>query len=373
MAEFNLGKIKGAKGDRGDTGPKGDTGAKGEKGDKGDNGKDGLTPVFSVEKTLTLSPDEDAYVEINSENPANPTLSFYIPSGHNGKDAAGDMLSLIYDKNGLAQDIFEYAKNLFEACLKIEGGTLLGAVKVGEIPLAQASVRNISAGDTLPENGADGDIHIIIINDSLKKLEDCTEGDILLIPENGKEEPYRVLTKNYLGEDGVLLIREKLSSHRGKFNSTKKTEYSMSEADIFLETMYKPLLSEEITNKLLPKEVETGVFRKCFLLSRLDYTNISYLANEKNRIARGEVTQEALEYITSTINSQGSVVSINTAGHFSAVSSDRILNYRPAIILPSGLSVVNTEYEGGAAVKLPSPKCGVYICVKGEWKECSGL
>ena len=95
MASFNLGRVKGDKGDKGDTGAKGERGEKGEKGDTGARGIDGRTPVFAVGETVTISPEEEAHVELNSDDAENPVLSFYIPRGHDGRDAMGDMLSAV--------------------------------------------------------------------------------------------------------------------------------------------------------------------------------------------------------------------------------------------------------------------------------------
>ncbi len=373
MGSFNLGRIKGDKGDRGETGPKGDTGAKGEKGDRGDNGRDGLTPVFTVGRTTTLAPGEKAYVEIDTENPAAPVISFRIPAGFDGKDAMGDMLASVYDPEGVKDNIYKYARDLFDGCVKVTGGALSGALKATETSLTEGSVRNISARSTLPEIGAEGDLCIITGSSDSKKIGDCSEGDIFLIEESGKEEPYIVVAKNYHKDGSVTLLRQNLTSDKGRYNLTKRSSYSMCEADIFLETIFKPILAEEIRKILISAEVETNVFRHCFPLSKLEISGINYLATESNRIAKRKNAASAEHYITRSINSQGSIVTVSASGSFSTTGYLTETHYRPAIVIPSDLKVINTSYNNSPAVKLDETKRGLYIYIKGEWKECASL
>lgn len=373
MGSFNLGRIKGDKGDRGETGPKGDTGAKGEKGDKGDNGRDGYTPVFSVGGTATLAPGEKAYVEINTENPESPVLYFRIPAGFDGKDAMGDMLASVYDGEGIREDVYKYARDLFDGCLKITGGTLGGALKVPETSLAEAVARNISVRSDLPENGAEGDLCIIINSSDSKTAGDCNEGDILLIEEKSGEEPYIVVAKNYHKKDSVTLLRQNLIDDKARFNSTKKSYYSMCDADVFLETMFTSLLDEKIRKKLILAEIEQNVYRRCFPLSRSEVSGMNYLSEVENRVAKRKNQTSAEHYITRSINSQGSIVTVSASGDFSTTSYSTETHYRPALVVPSDMQVVNTSYNEAPAVKLHKSECGLYAYIKGEWKECASL
>lgn len=117
MASFNLGRIRGEKGD---TGLSGEKGEQGERGAQGPQGVMGFTPVFSVKETNTIGESEGARVEMDSSNPQNPLLSFFIPKGADGKDALGDMISSIYDSQQKKSDVFEYADSLFEGSMKKE-------------------------------------------------------------------------------------------------------------------------------------------------------------------------------------------------------------------------------------------------------------
>jgi len=373
MGSFNLGRIKGAKGDRGETGPKGDTGAKGEKGDTGDSGRDGLTPVFKVGGTATLAPGEKAYVEIDTENPAEPVIYFRIPAGFDGKDASGDMLASVYDSEGIKEDIYTYANNLFDNCVKTVGGNLIGALKATETSLLDGSVRNISARSSLPESGAEGDICIIVADNNSKRLEECEEGTVFLIEENGKEQPYIIVAKNHYQKNSVTLIRKYLSPHRGRFSNPKKTAYAMCEADVFLESMFRNSFSDELKKNMIAAEVETAVYRYCFLLSKRDFMDLNYLSIEANRKAGKAKGSDYEQYITRSIDSQGSVVTVGTTGSFSTVSQTTELYYRPAIVLPSYLEVVNTVYDELSAIKLHETKPGIYMYIQGEWKECACL
>lgn len=373
MGSFNLGRVKGDKGDRGATGAKGDTGAKGEKGDKGDNGRDGLTPVFTVGGTATLTPGEKAYVEINTENPAEPVLYFRIPAGFDGKDAMGDMLSAVYDTEGVKADVYKYARDLFDGCLKVTGGTVGGALKTSETSLAEGAVRNISARKTFPETAAEGDFCIIMENSDSKKIGDCNEGDIFLIEESGEEKPYIVVAKDYHKEGSVTLLRQNLIDTKGKFSFTKRGYYPMCEADIFLEAMFKPILTEKIKENLIAAEVETETYRHCFILSKDEITKMNYLSTESGRVARRENETYTERYITRSINSQGSIITVSGSGNFASAEYSAETFYRPAVVVKSDLKVINTSYKNEPAVKLDEIKCGLYVYIGGEWKECASL
>lgn len=376
MASFNLGRIKGDKGDRGDTGPKGDTGLKGEKGekgDKGDNGRDGMTPVFSIGETATLSPSEEAHVELDCNDAQNPVLSFYIPRGKDGKDAMGDMIKAVYDTEGIGTDIYEYARSLAKECVKISGGTLSGALKAAESVLSEGAVRNISVAYDLPQSGAEGDICVIVKDQYSKKLGDCIPGDIMLIKEDGGNTPYLIVAADYHRDNSITLIRRDLHSLESYYDYSKRGEYSMSDIDIFLEAIYKFSLSEEIRRALIPARLGSGVKRHCFLLDKSDFQGINYFATESKRIANSNGGTTPREYMTRTINVYRKIDTISTTGAFSSVALDSKNSFRPSIVLPSDLPVVNTDYQSTPAVKYSEPKCGIYVCIKGEWKECAGL
>lgn len=373
MAGFNLGRIIGEKGEKGETGPKGDTGTKGEKGDKGDNGKDGLTPVFTVGEVTTLTSGESALVEIDSSIPENPVLSFKIPAGKDGKDALGDMLKTVYDTKGVATDIFEYAKKLFDSCLKTEGGNLSGSLTVAESPLSQRAVRNISVASSLPEAGAEGDVFILLNDKNIKTIGDCNEGDMVIINENGKEIVYLIAGINYHGKNTVSLLRKDLCPFRCIFDYTRHDAYPMSDIDIFLESMFISAYSPTVRNSLVPIKTDDNVYRHCFLLSKNDYTYMNYFSDIKKRSAIREEEGYSDSHMSSTIEKKGYTVGVGTTGEFISISISNLASFRPAIVLPSDFAVINTMRDSLPAVMPVTPSPGIYVYAGGEWRECALL
>ena len=366
MASFNLGRIKG---DRGEMGPVGETGPKGDKGDKGDNGTDGSTPVFSVGKTETVPSSGEAYVEINTDNPENPVLSFYIPRGKDGQDASGDMLSAIYDEEGIKKDIYKYANELFSQALKISGGILAGELKASESELSEGLVRNISVRSSLPESAANGDICIILYESDAKKLGNCATGTVVLLEEQGNETEYLIIGKDYHKTGGVTLVRKKLAPYKQCFDLGSRSAYPLSDIDITLETTYKNLYSKNIRDILVTVTLDSSCYRQCFMLSQLDLINMEYFTDASKRIAREENSNSAEPYFTRSFSGKN-VYTVGTAGNFETIAQSISSCYRPAVVLPADLVVANTVYNNSPAVKLPDTKSAVYIFCDGEWKEC---
>lgn len=373
MAGFNLGRIIGEKGEMGEMGPKGDTGAKGEKGDKGDNGKDGLTPVFTVGEVTTLTSGESALVEIDSSNPENPVLSFKIPAGKDGRDALGDMLKTIYDTKGIGTDIFEYARKLFDGCLKTEGGNLSGSLTAAESPLSERAVRNTSVASSLPEAGAEGDVFIVLNDKNAKTLGDCNEGEAVIIKENGKDIVYLVAGINYHGENTVSLLRKDLCPFKCTYDLKRREEYPMSDIDMFLESMFTSVYSSRVRNSLVPIKNTDNVYRHCFLLSRSDYSSMNYFSDIKRRKACEEGTSYNASYITATAGTNGNVIGVSTEGEFFSISSSTAAFFRPTIVLPTAFPVINTQHNSQPAVMPVIPHAGIYVYAGGEWRECALL
>jgi len=370
MGSINLGRIKGDKGDRGDTGAKGETGSRGEKGDKGDNGRDGITPVFSVGSTVTLKSGESAYVEINSQNPAAPIITFHIPAGEDGKDGYGDMLSEVYDPKGVSMDIYEYARDLTAKCMKFTGGNMEGIIVAAETDLDKRAVRNLSVSTMLPTVCGEGDLCILIKSERLKTLEDCNEGDIMLIEENGVGKPYIIVKKDYHASDSVTLIRKNLCGFMSYYDYSQRGEYPLSDIDIFLETALLPLFSQSIKDALLPGDTGDGFFRRCFLPSANDFTAISYFSEKSKRMAVHEDSHATRKYMTASVNEGKKVETIAGDGSFITALQNEKMYFRPFIVLPKTLQVENTDYESAPAVALPQTKYGIYVYCDGKWKEC---
>lgn len=373
MAGFNLGRIIGEKGDKGEMGPKGDTGAKGEKGDKGDNGKDGLTPVFTVGEVTTLTNGESALVEIDSSNPANPLLSFKIPAGKDGRDALGDMLKTVYDPKDVGTDIFEYAKKLFDGCLKTEGGNLSGSLTVAESPLSERAVRNISIASSLPDAGAEGDVFIVLNDKNSKTLGDCNEGDMVILKENGNDIVYLVIGVNYHGENTVSLLRRDLYPFQCPYDSERRDKYFMSDIDIFLESMFISVFSSAMRNSLVPIKNTDNTCRHCFILSKNDYTEMNYFSDVKKRAAFKEGTGYNDVHLTSSPSTKGYIVAVGTSGEFISIDISSLASFRPTIVLPADFPVINTKKGSLPAVMPITPSPGIYVYAGGEWRECAML
>lgn len=373
MASFNLGRIKGDKGDKGDTGAKGEQGLKGERGERGERGTDGRTPVFTIGETATLPSSEEAYAVLNTDNPENPVLSFYIPRGKDGKDAAGDMLAAVYDSEGIGQDFYKYARELSDKCLKVSGGTLGGALKAAESSVLEGAVRNICALSALPDSGADGDICIITRDENAKKLGECNTGSIMLIEENGKDVPYIIAACDYHADNTVTLVRKELYPHAACFDNSRRGNYLLSDMDILLETIYKSVLSDEIQRSLVCVNLGSNIYRHCFLLTHSDLSQIEYFQTTDNRIAYIDGLSTTDEYLTRGLTGSKMVYIVTTSGVFGTIAQNVEKRFRPTIVLPGDLKVENTEYNSTPAAKLSDAKRGIYMRLGGEWKECVGI
>ena len=367
MASFNLGRIKGDKGDKGDTGAKGD---KGDRGERGERGSDAQTPVFTIGDTKTLPSSEEAYVELNTEDALNPVLNFSIPRGHDGKDADGDMKSAVYDSQGINQDIFAYAKNLADACIKKEGGRLSGALDAGENSLETPCVRNVSITTTLPESGANGDICIIVEEENGKKLGECAVGTSFLVTEGGTECEYIIVGKNFHGGNSVTLLRKHLTDIVLQLDTSARMSYVMSDTDVFLETMYINLFPERIRKLLILTNVENGFMRRCFPLAYTELYSMEYFSSTDLRCASKKGTSTKGVYFTRSISDSNNAYGVSDVGNFTTLRKTAQYHLRPAIVLPYDTVVENTQYESSPAVKLYDATCGIYVFSDGKWKEC---
>ncbi len=367
MASFNLGRIKGDKGDKGDTGAKGQRGEKGEKGDTGANGTDGKTPVFTIGETVTISPDEEAYVELDAEDIENPVLSFYIPRGKNGKDALGDMLSAVYDSEGKGEDFYKYADTLFEKTLKKEGGTLTGNLCANEADGKEAVVRNISMRASLPDSAAEGDICIVTAGTSAKKLGDCSAGDTMIIKEHGEDKAYIIVAKDYHKKGTVTLVRKRLPGLGIRFNYQGKEDYVTSQLDMVSETFINGF-GDEVRKNLISVNLSANCSRHCFALSKDELEKIDYFKEASNRAPMDSTDSY---YTRSVVGERAYYVA--SSGAIELTYQSVAKQYRPTIVLPSSLTIENTLDGGSPAVKIPDTKNGIYAFLGGEWKECASL
>lgn len=372
MASFNLGRIKGEKGDQGERGAKGDTGAKGdkgEKGEKGDRGTDAITPVFQVGNVESVDYSQSAHVEINNENPALPVLSFYIPKGKDGKDAAGDMLGSVYDVQGKNEDVFMYAQRLSDECLKKSGGGLSGLLRAYESSPAQMCVRNICLCDVLPETAGEGDVCIVVGQNDSKTLKECTDGSILLLDEGGTETEYILTGKNYYAQNSVTLVRKKLSPYKTFFDKNMRGSYLLSDIDILLESVYSGMFAENVRKNLLPVKIEGEVMRHCFLMTNNEMNAMTYFADNGKKAQINTSTSTDV-YMTRQLNNSNMVYSIDASGNLSVLSQGSESYFRPAIVLPDSIEIENIMYKSSVAAKISEKKGGIYVYEDSTWRVC---
>ncbi len=365
MASFNLGCIKG---DKGDPGPKGERGDKGDKGETGLSGRDGITPVFSVNGVDTLDYSQEASVEIDASDPANPALYFKIPRGKDAIDKEGDMIAGIYDTKGRKTDFYEFAQTLFEKTLLKEGGSLLGKVYAWEAPLSENCVRNISFCATLPENAVIGDVCFAFSDNTAVKLGDCQEGSIIILEEAGEATEYILASKTIHGEGNVTLVRKYLTDKTEYYDFAKRGIYYGSDADMYLETVFAKLFTEGIQKKLVAAQLEESERRHCFLPSVEEYSAMEYF-KEHGIVTSLKNGKYKEYYLTRSLTDSKRVFGANTSGYYSSVYQNVKCNLRPAIVLRGDIPVEKVDNNGEAGMRIVGEKTGIYIYADEGWKE----
>lgn len=367
MASFNLGRIRG---DKGDTGLSGEKGEKGERGAEGAQGISGFTPVFTVKETTTVEEGESARVEIDSADIKNPELSFYIPKGKDGKDALGDMISSIYDAQGKKCDVFEYADLLFNNAMKKSGGEFSGKVKAYCLDNQELCVRNIVVAESFPEDARTGDIFIGIKSEGSITIGEQDVGTKLIVKENGTEVPYIIVGKNYADSGNIALLRSEILPVQSYFDRAGKTDYCLSAADLYLETIYSKSIEKTLLDKLVDAELIKVGKRKIFLPSYPELTEFEYFAENSKRAVVTDGTYSG--YWTRGLYSSNNSI-INSQGELETLRATEVSGYRPMIVLKSDTIVENIKYYSSHAVKLPEEKRGIYVFDGEAWKECFSL
>ncbi|MBR1969596.1 MAG: collagen-like protein [Clostridia bacterium] len=364
MASFNLGRIKGEKGEAGSSGERG---AQGERGVQGAQGVSGYTPVFSIKEIITVEDNENARVEIDSSNIKNPLLTFFIPKGEKGKDALGDMISSIYDSNEKKCDVFQYADSLFDNAMKKNGGEFTGKVKAYSVDEEELCVRNIAVAPSFPEDARIGDVFISTKKESSITLGEQETGTKLIVMENGVETPYIIVDKNYTGNGMVALLRNEILPEEVCFDRAGKTEYALSTADLFLESIYVSFLGKNLLNKIVKIDVKSTGKRRVFLPTSVELGEFEYFAlNSKRAMVTGG-TYSA--YWTRGLYSSNNAI-INSQGELESVKATEKNGYRPMFVLSGDTLVENAEFNSDHAVKLCEEKNGIYIFDGEKWKEC---
>lgn len=368
MASFNLGRIKGDAGPAGVQGPKGDKGEKGDKGDKGEQGNSGYTPIFTINETQTVLPDESARVEINTDIPQSPVLTFYIPKGKDGKDALGDMVSSIYDSKGIRKDIFEYVDALAGLCIKKGGDTFTGKVKAYSDNIADSCIRNIIVAKNLPDNALSGDIGIVLESTNSLTLNDQNIGTIVTVKEDGIDAPYIIAGKNYHKEGTVTLIRRDLLPYSGCFDFQYRKTYDMSNADMYLENIYLKELDDTFKKNIVTISLINCGKRRVFLPTYDDLNYLEYFRTN-SKVAQTIGSSRNSSYWTRTLTTD-KVGTINSLGEEELLTPSEKAGFRPLIVLSGDAAVENTVFEEAHSVKLQEKKRGLYVFDGGIWKEC---
>ena len=369
MASFNLGRVvgsTGAAGEKGDAGAKGD---KGDKGDRGEKGADGYTPVFSVGTTQTLSAQSNARVEINSDDPKNPVLNFYIPRGSDGASAAGDMQSAFYDTENRKTDIFRFVEQSLLPYLKKSGGELTGELSAYAINTSSSCVRNICVTSDLPETAKNGDICLCKKTENVLKLSDCETGSTIFVKENGAGAEYILADMDFHITGGVTLIRKYLFPDKTMFDRGSNVSYNMSSVDLLHTCIHEKMFSDFIRKNLLDVTIETNLKRKVFSLSYSEVSSISYLKSN-SIVAKIENSNSTGSYWTRTNNTSGSAYAIGENGGKSSYTASSELYTRPVIVLPKTLSVINAQAGSETAYEVSEGESGIYVYNGGQWEEC---
>ena len=231
-------------------------------------------------------------------------------------------------------------------------------------------MRNVSITTTLPESGANGDICIILEEESGKKLGDCAVGTSFLVKEGETECEYIIIGKNFHGENSVTLLRKHLTDIVLQLDTNARTSYVMSDTDVFLETMYINLLPERIRKLLVLTNIENGFMRKCFPLAYTELYSMEYFSSTDLRGATKKGTSVKGVYFTRSITDSNNAYGVSEGGNFTTLRKTAQYPLRPAIVLPYDTVGENTEYESSPAVKLYDASVGVYVFADGKWKEC---
>ena len=367
MASFNLGCIKGAKGD---PGAKGDKGEKGDTGERGLSGADGLTPVFNVKKVETLDSTCEANVQIDSSEPSQPEITFFIPRGADGKDATGDMESAVYDSTGKKRDIYVYADELFEKSVKKDGGALAGKLVAHESGLSERCVRNISFCTEFPENASNGDLCVLMKDSAGKKLSDCEIGSVILLDEGEAKTQYLIADKDYHRAGHVTLVRRYLSKRVLYFDYHKRGSYSGSDVDIYLESVHVGQFTPYIRENIISVMLDGSIQRRCFLPSKDELLQMAYFADNGTKAAVGAVAVNE-EYMTRSVNNGTYYIAVNPEGEFRNATQNHQAYIRPMITLPGDLYVESVIHDDSVASQLVENPRTMYLYKDGEWKELS--
>ncbi len=364
MASLNLGRIKGDKGDVGDVGPRGDIGPTGPR------GTDGYTPTLSIEKVVTVDSDMDANAHIDSQDPAMPKLTLYIPRGADGQDAHGDMERSVYDTEGKRTDFYEFAAKLFSDALKKEGGNLTGKLVAHCSQTNEKCVRNISFASAFPENAGEGDICFIYPEESMISIYEQPEGSTVLIEENGQDEEYILVAKDYHGGGNVTLARKYLLDNAECYDYHQRNTYFMSDMDVYLETFFLKGFSKRIIKYLVWAELEANKKRRCFIPSAAELSSFEYFkANGCDATKKNQ--NEKVGYVARDTNNSREALCIGSGGVRYFLSQASAFNIRPFIVLSGSLKTENMINDNEYAVRIIESDEGVYVYENGVWKGLS--
>lgn len=208
-----------------------------------------------------------------------------------------------------------------------------------------------------------------------------TSNNEIYILENGEYVPYLVLTEDY--EGNTLILRKEIMITPKRFNDYMSL-YENSEIDIFLNTEYLEMLSDDVQDKVVSVDIEVTskeslniggkdiykIMRKAFLLS---FTEVGYYDH-----AMAPVEGKTLKYfddISKRVAVRGNEPyswwlrtpytafetvswSVGGDGAQTELSVEYVNGIRPALCLPSDMDIhLSDDIVSGKEV---------YILGKGE-------
>ncbi|WP_081168553.1 DUF6273 domain-containing protein [Lactococcus garvieae] len=203
-------------------------------------------------------------------------------------------------------------------------------------------------------------------------------GYTVYVKEEGKLTPYMVLTKDYLDQGNVLLLRQHLVNPPMSFREGwEEAYYGHSIPDAFMNKVFIKRLSKSIQEKLSltelginPSEVNTGrgyiekIQRKLFLLSDVDLGNrkaVHRVGGDRDLQyfkRKGRVKEDRLAYLeggsvsypwwlrTSFVTASSVAKVIGYEGKFGGNGVVYPAYVRPAFTLPPDMEIEEKEIDG---------------------------
>lgn len=366
MPKFNLGKIKGDTGARGEQGVQGEQGIQGEQGPKGDRGEDGYTPVFTVGTVETVEAGSNALVEIDSSDPRNPVISFSVPKGADGRDNSGDMETSVYDVSGKKTDVYNYAEQLVNHCIKESGGALSGKLFSAGGETSAMCVRNLCIADELPGDARIGDFCLLKEKKSQLTIDSLAVGSSVGVYENGQTVPYVIAGKDYHIDGTVTLVRKCIYTNM-KYAAGDMYKYETSFPDMYLEHNYRKLLSDAMQKKLRSVKLSDGQYRSVFIPSREEIREMEYFKTN-SAVAKNDSGDKCSYWTRSRHSSTSRVYIISTGGDAVAQALNYTDGLRPMVVVDKNFCIQSAD-NSEFLYEMSESKTGLFVREESGWEK----